>query len=484
MADAITSEITSLIGDEKSFSVEMNGLEPGSRITVPLTSEDVTIDLQKVLDAQVFKDWVEAVDNDPLLFIAEIEIQSVDMFGPRVGFIKFKSRAQVNVGGDEGVVEVPGIVFMRGGAVGVLVILECEGEEHTIMTYQARVPVAIHNLPEVPAGMLDGSGNFRGVAADEIAEECDIVISEDELVDLTELAYGDKWRGMLPSAGGCDEFIRLYMFRREVERAVITELEGRLTGLRSEGERIKLHIVPLQEAWKLSPDAKLLSCLTLYEKLKESRQLPGPKLHVAPTSLHELARTHETTSIDEEAVEVDGGGIAAAAAAAAAPRAAVTGSEEQEVASITKLVDTNARMSGSEDSEAARSRSSFGGSGRPGSRSTFGSSSELSLSHAARGGGGGGGGPQSFATSNATAASGASVRHSGRLAKNTEHKMSNRTMMKQLSKDNTEMDTRIRKMEDRIQELEAENAKLRASSGHGDGQPKTSVTDGASKEES
>ena len=94
------------------------------------------------------------------------------------------------------------MVFMRGGAVGVLVILECEGKEYTIITYQARVPVACSNLPEIPAGMLDAKGNFRGVAAEEIAQECDIEIKEEELIDLTELAYGDTWRGMLPSAGG------------------------------------------------------------------------------------------------------------------------------------------------------------------------------------------------------------------------------------------------------------------------------------------
>jgi hypothetical protein len=47
-------------------------------------------------------------------------------------------------------VDVPGIVFMRGGAVAVLVILECEGKQHTILTYQARVPVGVHNLPEIP----------------------------------------------------------------------------------------------------------------------------------------------------------------------------------------------------------------------------------------------------------------------------------------------------------------------------------------------
>ena len=244
----LTSSATGAM-EEQTFTVEMNGIR-GGRTLVPLTTDDPSVGLQKVLEAQVFTDWVAAIDCDPLLFIIAVEVQSVDMFGPRIGFIKLKSRAQVNVGGDEGIVEVPGVVFMRGGAVGVLVILECEGSEHTILTYQARVPVGIHNLPEVPAGMLDGSGHFRGVAASEIAEECDLVISEDELVDLTELAYGTKWKGMLPSAGGCDEFLRLYVFRRPVERAVLTELEGRLTGLRSEGERIKLHIVPLEDAWK------------------------------------------------------------------------------------------------------------------------------------------------------------------------------------------------------------------------------------------
>lgn len=75
------------------------------------------------------------------------------------------------IGGDEGEIEVPGIVFLRGGAVGVLVILDCEGEEYTILTKQARVPIGDSQLPEIPAGMLDGSGNFKGVAASELEEE-------------------------------------------------------------------------------------------------------------------------------------------------------------------------------------------------------------------------------------------------------------------------------------------------------------------------
>ena len=97
---------------------------------------------------------------------------------------------------------VPGIVFMRGGAVAVLVILECEGVEYTILTRQARVPIGTSDLPEIPAGMLDYSQYLRGVAADELKEECGIELGPTDLISLTTLAFGAQgWRGIYPSAG-------------------------------------------------------------------------------------------------------------------------------------------------------------------------------------------------------------------------------------------------------------------------------------------
>ena len=85
------AEETEAPAPDASFSVEMLGVD-GKKTKVPLVTEDLRVDLQKVLEAQVFVDWVASVDKDPQLFIAEIEVQSVDMFGPRIGFIKFKSR--------------------------------------------------------------------------------------------------------------------------------------------------------------------------------------------------------------------------------------------------------------------------------------------------------------------------------------------------------------------------------------------------------
>ena len=251
---------------DASFSVEMLGVD-GKKTKVPLVTEDLRVDLQKVLEAQVFVDWVASVDKDPQLFIAEIEVQSVDMFGPRIGFIKFKSRALLNLGGDEGMVEVPGIVFMRGGAVGVLVILECEGEEHTILTYQARVPVGTANLPEIPAGMLDGSGNFAGKAASEMKEETGIQVTNGDLVDLTEMVQGGKGhKGVWLSPGGSDEFMRFFLYRKKWPKAEIEALEGKLTGLRESGELIKLTVLPYEDLIA-APDGKTLCAIALYDRM-------------------------------------------------------------------------------------------------------------------------------------------------------------------------------------------------------------------------
>jgi ADP-sugar diphosphatase len=91
----------------------------------------------------------------------------------------------------------------RGGAVSMLLVLKSPGnKDKIILTLQPRVPVPDLAFPELPAGMLDGSGNFVGTAAKEIEEETGLKIKEEELIDMTELAYGDQWRGMYPSAGG------------------------------------------------------------------------------------------------------------------------------------------------------------------------------------------------------------------------------------------------------------------------------------------
>jgi hypothetical protein len=72
--------------------------------------------------------------------------------------------------------QLPGIVFARGGAVAILMLLECEDQKYAVLTEQARVPVG-RTILELPAGMLDDDdGDFVGTAAREV--QCSILLSE------------------------------------------------------------------------------------------------------------------------------------------------------------------------------------------------------------------------------------------------------------------------------------------------------------------
>ncbi len=143
-----------------------------NELDVPLQfPEEFAETADRVLEMKAFKDWCEAVD--PEFIIKSILVQSVDMFGPRVGFIKFKAQ----VSDKEGTV-VPSIVFMRGASVAVLFVIRCDedGELFTILTVQARFPTGKHAFHDIPAGMVDGNGDFSGVAAKEMKEETGIEV--------------------------------------------------------------------------------------------------------------------------------------------------------------------------------------------------------------------------------------------------------------------------------------------------------------------
>jgi len=242
------------------------------------------MDLDFCMQAKSFKDWVATLD--PGLNLIKIIFHGADMFGPRVGFLKLEAVTKCNGA------SVPGIIFMRGGSVSILLILHCGDEGWVVCTRQARVPVGKENLLELPAGMLDDSGNFAGVAAKEVKEETGIELNVTDLIDMTALAYEPQLpfhpdeisarpirnkstplKGMYPSAGGSDEFIRLMLHEKEVTKEELTSLQGKLTGCVEEGEKIVLELVPYEMLWRVTSDAKALSSLLLFQLLTAAKQL-------------------------------------------------------------------------------------------------------------------------------------------------------------------------------------------------------------------
>jgi ADP-sugar diphosphatase len=152
--------------------------------------------------------------------------------------------------------------LLRGDAVAILVALYCDDgdEAYALLVDQPRVPIGNVSTLELPAGMLDGA-RVAGAAVQELQEECGIEVRTADLVDLTALACQEASlpvAAIPPSPGGCDEFIRCMYLEKKVTRRELQELQGRLTGLRDDGEYISLRVVPLQDVWKVSGDAKAM----------------------------------------------------------------------------------------------------------------------------------------------------------------------------------------------------------------------------------
>lgn len=156
--------------------------------------------------------------EDPYI-LKSVLIQSVDWFGPRIGFLKLKAviRNSKNT-------ELPGIAFLRGGSVAMLMILrpkDSRDERWVVLTEQPRVPAGSLKFVEIPAGMIDEEEKFSGAAAKEIFEETGFTLPESELVDLTELALRrsvmsepSMKNAMYPSPGGSDEFMPIFLWEK------------------------------------------------------------------------------------------------------------------------------------------------------------------------------------------------------------------------------------------------------------------------------
>ena len=221
---------------------------------IPVTAE-AGINISVVTATKQFQNWLASVDDNKITINA-IHLQSVDMFSPtKVGFIKLKADATDSKGNG-----LHGIIFMRGGSVCMFVVLN---KKYVIMTRQPRVATGVFSFKEAPAGMLDGSGNFKGVAAKEIEEELALQILATDLIDLN--AAAGISGGIFLSPGGSDESMHFYCVELTVSDDEMEAMNGKATGLLTEGEQISLEIVPFDDVWKTN-DAKTIVAYTLYQK--------------------------------------------------------------------------------------------------------------------------------------------------------------------------------------------------------------------------
>lgn len=216
--------------------------------------------IMEYIKSPLFQNWFNNLDRR--FTVTTIEFQSVDYFGPKIGFMKIKADIKDPAGN-----AVPGIVFLRGGSVALFVVLTCNNEKYVLLTVQPRTPTGSFEFKEIPAGMTDG-GSFVGAAAKEIKEETGLEFSVDELTDMTEHTFND---GIFLSPGGSDEIMRFYCVQREVTQEFLNELQGKCTGDLSENEKITLQVVPIADLFQHTRDSKAIIAYWLYQNWWNSR---------------------------------------------------------------------------------------------------------------------------------------------------------------------------------------------------------------------
>lgn len=243
--------------NEPRHTIPINGFD--CRVTTNSTQivADPELELQPgqvrlstIVESPLLRNWAAGIKIG--YFVTEIVVKAVVMFGRRVGFLFIEA----NITNPEGH-RLPGAVFLRGNSVAMLVELRTPSGSYALLVRQARTPAG-GAIYETPAGMLDDSGDFQGVAFKELEEELPALRGWFTLEHVVKLHTEPVWI----SPGACDERMDFYYLLVETTDGAIQRLHGTIGGLANEGEHLMAVVVPWNQLQSV-PDAKLLIALSL-----------------------------------------------------------------------------------------------------------------------------------------------------------------------------------------------------------------------------
>lgn len=223
---------------------------------VIITSNIEYTKTEKAIESNIFVRWVNNLKKN--FDLKSIIIHNVFMFGKRVGFIVAEADVYFN---DK---KVPGIAFLRGDAVSIMPVLECENKLYTVVVTEPRVPIANPEQTGFPCGMIDDDA-VHVAALKELSEEVgsEFDISPSDLLDLGKFSL---------SSGGCDEYMNLKVFVKNVDKSLLDKLHNRINISEKENEQIKVSVIELSEVENITNiDARSMLSKLLWDKKYESK---------------------------------------------------------------------------------------------------------------------------------------------------------------------------------------------------------------------
>lgn len=203
--------------------------------------------------------WSQQLDEN--IKINAVDIITADIFpGNRIGFFEANINYTSNSHNDTS------RIMMSGGSASIVVLIRCTqtNEIHTVLVRQPRIGSG-QLIYEYPAGLTDDSTDFRLTAVRELEEECGIIASVDEVININDLVY-EKNLKFYTNAQMFYEEASVFLVVKKMSIEEIKAIEGRNGGV-DEEEQITLHVSLFNDVINLTPDPATISITFLLQKL-------------------------------------------------------------------------------------------------------------------------------------------------------------------------------------------------------------------------
>ena len=237
---------------------------------VPITysglDDDEDIVISAVQSFPPFESWVVKMGREVTFIVDEVVVHHIEYYkgleGARVGLCKIHVKL-VNESGTT----FPSTFVVRGTSVLCIISYYCDGIDHIVVTHQVR-PAVGRTMTELPNGLLDVSGNFKGRTADTLERILpSLSLTQKYLIDLLHVVYGDSQLTRLyPTPQSSDESTRIMLYRRIVTSSQLEDIRSQLMQNRSSPPPIAFSLSTLNEL-QSETDAKLLSAAYLFKKV-------------------------------------------------------------------------------------------------------------------------------------------------------------------------------------------------------------------------
>lgn len=221
------------------------------------------MDNQNVKDSPKYQEWLKRLNN------AGCTVNDVEIL-----FERHKPNGELlftllNVDADtpENKKLLP-IMFLRGDASIIVPLIKNRdsGEEKFLMILQRRIASGEENL-EFPAGMMDLEiDKPMSTAVTELEEETGVNISINDVFPLSS-------KPLLSSPGASDEAIHYFGCIIEMNDKEFNSLEGRIRGVASENEHIKVTLKSREEAEPLMHSLQARLGFFLFQEAINKREV-------------------------------------------------------------------------------------------------------------------------------------------------------------------------------------------------------------------